>query len=164
MKTSDQTKMTDLICKYCLKRGHRKETCWVLDPKMADLICTYCLKRGHRKETCWVLNPTQLPWKFREGSSRTACIQCGRTHYKGCCTVTADTELANPHREMEKEANDQLASVYENVQKRINARKEEVAWLRKERYMMTQQKDLILEDIMNKQKLRARDGKIPAPG
>jgi hypothetical protein len=78
MKTSDQTKMTDLICKYCLKRG----------------------------------------------PPRRACTQCGRTHYKGCCTITTDKELANLHKEMEKEVEtqrDQLDSLHEKTQKKDDA-------------------------------------------
>ena len=84
MKTSDQTKMTDLICKYCLKRGHSKETCWTLDPN-------------------------QKPARFGGGPPRRGCTQCGRIHYIEHCTVTTNEELASLQTEGSRRPASQLA-------------------------------------------------------
>jgi hypothetical protein len=85
---------------------------------MTDLICKYCLKRGHSKETCWTLDPNQKRARFGGGPPRRGCTQCGRIHYMERCTVTTDEELASLHREVEKEAeaqHEQLASLYRKV-------------------------------------------------
>ena len=89
--------------------------------KTNDLTCKYCLKSGHSKETCWQLNPSRRPARY--GGQR-RCMQCGRTHYMGCCTVTTDNELASLYREIEREAiaqNRELTNLYRRVQRTVEA-------------------------------------------
>ena len=79
------------------------------------------------------------------------------------CTVTTDEELASLHREMEKEAEaqrDQPASLYEKVQKKVDAKQKELL-MREEQYMMDKLEDLILEEmtpyVIDKQKYQPQD-------